>query len=468
MTRMGTAFDRCCNQAVDAEASPQHVQEIELFLGKLTIGGRDIAGQRIRGLAQFRRQRLGDDVAGLIEPVLLAQQIGTVPADFGQTFVLEVAKDRQIAHQPADGIDFRVGHDPFGRRHQNHGVDQCAVVVDRLRHLLDILREIVMFPVGGRHPAGGRTLEESDAKGTFDMMKIVPELARALATGTPAVALESTLICHGIPKPENAALAIDMERCVRAEGALPATMAVIDGSARIGLEQDELLALAAADDVAKCTTRDLPMVMASGGKGATTVASTIYLAARHDIQVMATGGLGGVHLGGERSLDVSADLFELQRSPVAVVCAGIKSILDQTRTMEVLESLGVPVIGYRCRELPAFYTAESGIDIPSVDDLDQLAAVVRSHRALGLPSGLVIATPPPSDHALSGDETAALVDAANEAAERAAIIGAAQTPFMLRHMAEASAGRTVTLNVHLAKANATLAARLAAKLADHP
>ncbi|MGI9503083.1 MAG: pseudouridine-5'-phosphate glycosidase, partial [Geminicoccaceae bacterium] len=131
-----------------------------------------------------------------------------------------------------------------------------------------------MFPVGGRHPAGGRTLEESDANGTFDMMKIVPELARALAAGMPAVALESTLICHGIPKPENAALAIEMERCVRAEGALPATMAVIDGSARIGLEQDELLALAAADDVAKCTTRDLPMMMASGGKGATTVAST--------------------------------------------------------------------------------------------------------------------------------------------------------------------------------------------------
>lgn len=300
------------------------------------------------------------------------------------------------------------------------------------------------------------------------MMKIAPELAEALKTGRPAVALESTLICHGIPKPENADLAIEMERRVRAEGAFPATMAVIDGSARIGLEQDELLALAAADDVAKCTTRDLPMAMACGCKGATTVASTIYLAARHDIRVMATGGLGGVHLGGERSLDVSADLFELQRSPVAVVCAGIKSILDQTRTMEVLESLGIPVIGYRCRELPAFYTAKSGIDIPGVDDLDQLAAVVRSHQALGLPSGMVIATPPPSEHALSGEETAALVDAANNAAERASIKGAAQTPFMLRHMAEASEGRTVTLNVHLATANATLAARLAAKLAEHP
>ena len=176
-----------------------------------------------------------------------------------------------------------------------------------------------------------------------------------------------------------------MERRVRAEGAVPATMAVLGGVVRIGLEEDELLALAAADDVEKCTTRDLPLVMAKGGLGATTVASTIYLAARHGIDVMATGGLGGVHLGGERSLDVSADLFELQRSPVAVICCGVKSILDQPRTMEVLESLGVPVIGYRCRELPAFYTKTSGIEIPGVDDLDQLARVVRSHRALDLP-----------------------------------------------------------------------------------
>ncbi|MEZ5933439.1 MAG: pseudouridine-5'-phosphate glycosidase [Alphaproteobacteria bacterium] len=297
-------------------------------------------------------------------------------------------------------------------------------------------------------------------------MKIAPELAEALTAGRPIVALESTLICHGIPKPENADLAIEMERRVRTEGALPATMAVIDGVVRVGLGTEDLLALAAADDVAKCTTRDLPMVMAAGGQGATTVASTIYLAARHGIGVMATGGLGGVHLGGEHSLDVSADLFELQRSSVAVVCAGVKSILDQARTMEVLESLGVPVIGYRCRELPAFYTAESGIAIPGVDDLDDLARIVQSHRALGLSSGLLIVTPPPARYALGGEETAVLVEAAREAAERAGIKGAAQTPFMLRHMAEASAGRTVVLNVHLAAANATLAAKLAASLAE--
>ena len=175
----------------------------------------------------------------------------------------------------------------------------------------------------------GRTLVDSDGKDIFDMMKIASELTGALAEGRPAVALESTLICHGIPKPENAELALEMERRVRAEGAVPATMAVIDGEVRIGLEEDALKALAAAGDVAKCTTRDLPLAMTRGGLGATTVASTIYLAAQHGIGVMATGGLGGVHLGGESSLDVSADLYELQRSPVAVVCAGVKSILDQ-------------------------------------------------------------------------------------------------------------------------------------------
>jgi pseudouridine-5'-phosphate glycosidase len=296
------------------------------------------------------------------------------------------------------------------------------------------------------------------------MMKMTPELSNALGDGLPTVALESTLICHGIPKPENAELAVQMERCVRLEGAHPATMAVIDGVVRIGLGADELQRLAAADDVAKCTTRDLPLVMAKAGIGATTVASTIYLAARHGIGVMATGGLGGVHLGGEQSLDVSADLYELQRSAVTVVCAGIKSILDQARTMEVLESLGVPVIGYRCRELPAFYTTESGIEIAGVDELDDLVRIIQCHQTLKLPGGMLVVTPPPSEFALSGSETSALVENAGKAAEQAGIRGPAQTPFMLRHMADASHGRTVALNMQLATANATLAARIAARL----
>ncbi len=298
------------------------------------------------------------------------------------------------------------------------------------------------------------------------MMKMTPELTKALGNREPAVALESTLICHGIPKPENAELALQMERQVRQEGAHPATMAVVDGTVRIGLETDELQRLARADDVAKCTTRDLPLIMAEGRLGATTVASTIYLAAQHGIGVMATGGLGGVHLGGERSLDVSADLYELQRSAVTVVCAGIKSILDQARTMEVLESLGIPVIGYRCRELPAFYSAESGIQIPGVDALDDLVRIIRCQKTLNMSGGMLVVTPPPADFALSGSETALLVENARKAAEQSGVRGPAQTPFMLRHMADASQGRTVALNVQLATANAALAAKIAARLAQ--
>ena len=296
------------------------------------------------------------------------------------------------------------------------------------------------------------------------MMKIAPELTKTLRDGKPAVALESTLICHGIPRPENIELALEMERQVRREGASPATMAVLDGTLRIGLEENELQRLTRADDVAKCTTRDLPLVMAKGGLGATTVASTIYLAAQHGIGVMATGGLGGVHLGGEQSLDVSADLYELQRSPVTVVCAGIKSILDQARTMEVLESLGVPVIGYRCRELPAFYTAESGLEIPGVDSLDDLVRIIRCQKAMNMACGMLVVTPPPSDLALSGSETALLVKDARRAAEQSGVHGPAQTPFMLRHMASASQGQTVALNIKLATENAALAAKIATRL----
>ena len=297
------------------------------------------------------------------------------------------------------------------------------------------------------------------------MMKLTSELADGLSRGRAVVALESTLICHGIPKPDNGVLAVEMEARVRKEGALPATMAVIGGAVRVGVEPDDMQALAKADNVAKCSTRDLPLAVAGGGLGATTVASTIYLAARHGIKVMATGGLGGVHLNGEVSLDVSADLYELQRSPVAVICAGVKSILDQERTMEKLETLGVPVIGYRCRRLPAFYTADSDIDIPAVGDLGALVAVIKAHAALGMPGGLVIAVPPPAPYALARSEVDDLVEAARADAESGGIHGPAQTPFMLRHMAEASQGRTVILNRHLAADNASLAGRLAAALA---
>jgi pseudouridylate synthase len=220
-----------------------------------------------------------------------------------------------------------------------------------------------------------------------------------------------------------------------------------------------------AAEVAKCTTRDLPYLLADGGLGATTIAATAFVASRVGIKVMATGGLGGVHRGGELSMDVSADLEELARRPVVVVCSGIKSILDQRRTLERLETLGVPLVGYRCRELPGFYTAASGLAIPSVDEIDDLRRLIRAHEALGLPGAIVVVQPPPSEHAMTKAAVDQLVTAAQAAACEAGVAGPAQTPFMLRHMADRSQGATVRVNRALALANARLAAAIATLLA---
>lgn len=292
-------------------------------------------------------------------------------------------------------------------------------------------------------------------------MDLSPEVAAALARGDAVVALESTLICHGIPRPRNLELALAVENAVRAEGAAPATIAVLDGRLRVGLDQAELRALAMADGVVKCSTRDLAWVMAAGLTGATTVAGTIYVAARAGLRVMATGGLGGVHRGGERSLDVSADLPELARSPVAVVCSGAKSILDLPRTLETLETLGVPVFGIGTAELPAFYARESGLPIPALADAAAAVAVLRAQAGLGWPSGLVLANPPPADLAMPAAAVERLVTEALAACRAAGVSGKAETPFLLAHMAKASQGRTVALNEALVLANARAAAIVA-------
>ena len=289
----------------------------------------------------------------------------------------------------------------------------------------------------------------------------------ALAAGRPVVALESTLLCHGIPLPRNRELAAEIEDAVRDLGAEPATVAVIDSRIKIGLtpaERERLLS-APASAVAKCSTRDLPRVLVSGALGATTVAATAFVAARVGIGIMATGGLGGVHQGGERTMDVSADLQELARTPITVVCSGVKSILDQARTLERLETLGVPVVGYRCDELPGFYTAETGIPVSRIDQLDDLRRLHTAHRALGL-SGLVVVQPPPERSAMPRATIERLVDDARMAARARRIRGPAYTPFMLRHMAEHSRGATVRVNCDLALANARLGAKLAAALAN--
>jgi pseudouridylate synthase len=292
-----------------------------------------------------------------------------------------------------------------------------------------------------------------------------PALREALAAGRPAVALESTLLCHGIPAPRNRALAVEIEDAARAAGALPATVAVIDGRIKAGLTPAELERLLAAPEVAKCSTRDLPRILSGGALGATTIAATVFVAARIGIPIMATGGLGGVHQGGERTLDVSADLEELARTPVTVVCSGIKSILDQARTLERLETLGVPVVGYRCDELPGFYTADTGLRVPRVDQLDDLRQLHEAHRALGL-MGMVVVQPPPERSAMPRATVERLVEGARVAARARRIRGPAYTPFMLHHMAEQSRGATVQLNCDLALANVRLAAALAVALAD--
>ena len=296
-------------------------------------------------------------------------------------------------------------------------------------------------------------------------IELLPEVASALACGRGVVALESTLLCHGLPRPDNGEVALALEQAVHDRGAVPATVAAIDGTVNVGLCRRALDRLLEAPEVAKCTTRDLPLVLAQRRLGATTIAATVFIASRVGIGVMATGGLGGVHRGGEDSMDVSADLEELARRAVTVVCSGVKSILDQRRTLERLESLGVPVVGYGCDELPGFYTAQSGISVPAVADLGELCRLIEAHHALGLAGGLVVVQPPPAEAALTRRAVEELVGAAAAAAAAAAVAGPAQTPFMLAHMAARSRGATVRVNRALARANADLAGAIAARMA---
>ena len=298
------------------------------------------------------------------------------------------------------------------------------------------------------------------------MLDIKPDIAAALAAGKPVVALESTIITHGMPYPANAETALAVEEEVRRAGALPATIAVIDGRCRIGLEREALDALAARGDAQKASRRDLAAVVAAGGAAGTTVAATMVLAARAGIAVFATGGIGGVHRGADRSWDVSADLLELAASPVAVVCAGCKSILDIPKTLEVLETQGVPVIGYRTNAFPAFFARDSGHPIEHrCDTPEAVAAVIAAHRVLGLPGGILVANPVGEADALPEAEIEAAIAAAVGEAEAAGIAGKAATPYLLRRLVEITGGRSLTANMALIRNNARLAAEVAVALA---
>jgi pseudouridine-5'-phosphate glycosidase len=299
------------------------------------------------------------------------------------------------------------------------------------------------------------------------VIDIRPEVAKALDLGAPVVALESTVIAHGLPSPRNLEAAEIMAAAVREEGATPAMVAVLQGAVTIGLSAEEVSALAGKAGVAKATTRDLPVLTAAGAAGATTAAATAFAAARVGIAVMATGGIGGVHRGGERSMDISADLMEIGRTPIAVVCSGAKAVLDLPLTLEALESLAVPVVGYGTASFPAFYARRSGLGLEHrVDSPEEAATLIARQRRLGLPGGILFCNPPPFESALDPAELESLVKAAVEAAEKRGLQGKEVTPFLLERLAAGSAGRTLAVNIALLEDNARVAARIAAAYAS--
>ncbi|NRF69458.1 pseudouridine-5'-phosphate glycosidase [Aquincola sp. S2] len=289
------------------------------------------------------------------------------------------------------------------------------------------------------------------------------EVADALAAGQAVVALESTIISHGMPWPQNAETALAVEAEVRAHGAVPATIAIIDGRLKAGLTPDQIERLGRSGHaVAKVSRRDIAALVARGGTGATTVAATMIVAALAGIRVFATGGIGGVHRGAESSFDISADLQELARTPVAVVCAGAKSILDLGLTLEYLETHGVPVIGYRSDRLPAFFTRDSDFRLDlRLDEAADVARVMHAQWALGLPAGLVIANPIPEAHALPREAIDRAIAQALDEARTQGIAGKAATPFLLARVNELTGGVSLAANIQLVLNNARLAAQIA-------
>ena len=276
------------------------------------------------------------------------------------------------------------------------------------------------------------------------------------------MALESTVVAHGLPRPINAEAAERMAAAVRAERAVPAMIGVVRGRVVVGLSEKEIGALARDPDVLKASTRDLALAAASDRNGATTVAATAFTAARAGIRVMATGGIGGVHRGAVRSFDISADLAELARTPICVVCSGAKAILDLPKTLEALETSGVLVVGYGTADFPAFYAGESGLALEHrVDSAEEAARLIRAHADLGLPGGILLCNPPPGESALGRSELERLVDGAVQAAAKSGISGKPVTPFLLDWIGRESAGRTLEVNVALLEDNARVAGRIA-------
>ena len=298
-------------------------------------------------------------------------------------------------------------------------------------------------------------------------LDIAPEVQEALANGKPVVALESTIISHGMPYPQNVKTALQVEKIIRENGAVPATIAVIGGRMKAGLTAEEIDYLGKTGaGVAKASRRDLPVLVALGRDGATTVTTTMMIAHMAGISVFATGGIGGVHRGAETTMDISADLEELAQTPVMVVCAGAKSILDLGLTLEYLETKGVPVIGYGTEELPAFYTRKSGFGVDyRVDSPEELAAMFAAQRDLGYKGGMLVTNPIPEEYAMPKDVIDAAIEQALRECKEQGVHGKETTPFLLARVVELTGGDSLESNIQLVLNNARVAARTAAVLA---
>ncbi len=297
---------------------------------------------------------------------------------------------------------------------------------------------------------------------------LTDEIRDALAQGKPVVALESTIIAHGMPYPQNVDTAREVEAIVRANGAVPATIAILGGVLKIGLSAEELDRFGREGrSIAKVSVRDLPFIVAQGLDGATTVASTMRIAAMVGIRVFATGGIGGVHRGAERSFDISADMTEFATSDVAVVTAGAKAILDLALTLETLETLGVPVIGLATAEFPAFYSRRSGHAVPmSCESPAEIARVMHAKWDMGLKGGIVVANPIPTEFEIPSDEISPVIEAAVKKAAIQGISGKELTPFLLAEIAGVTAGRSLAANIALVRHNARIAAEIAVAFAE--
>lgn len=303
--------------------------------------------------------------------------------------------------------------------------------------------------------------ETGTVDGVSSPLHLSPEVAGALSAGRPVVALESTIISHGLPRPRNHEAALEFEAILRERDVVPATIAVLDGVPRIGLDEQGVRRIA-EEDLAKASVRDLPVLAALGRSGATTVAATARLAALAGIRVFATGGLGGVHRGASSTFDESADLPTLAENAITVVSAGVKSVLDIPATLERLETLSVPVVGYGTREFPAFWLRESGYQLDwAVDGASEVAAIMRARDELGARQGLVVANPVPLEQQWDPAEHDRVLAQAFAAAEAAGVRGKAVTPFLLGYIVDASGGRSLEVNLDLARNNVRVAAEIA-------